>query len=802
MKHNGNGVGALSPPLEVNTLQAENEQLRARIAELESKQYAEANRTTRYMSALRRTALRLMRHNEVDNLLNTIIEDINTLTDTEHAILYLEDKSHPGTVLARVATGMFSGISGRKMTNGTGVTAKAFYSGAPEIVTNYQQWEQRTTEVIDQTIYSALGLPLKINNDVIGVIGLAHTDANKHFNEDDLPLLQSFADIAAIAIHNARLTQKLMSSEAKFRDLIEKSPFGICVSENNQLTLLNNAYKNMIGYSLEELADLNQHTSMALTHTDRLAKQEILLDSLENGDTDEFKQVKRYIHKNGDIVWANVQVIPTDDDRKLIFAEDITEEKHTKQALTDSELRFRMIFDTAAVGITTFDADGQIIDVNPAFIKMLGYTREELADMDFSDYSHPDDLEKERAVLANIPEDTTHRAIIEKRYFSKNQSMIWARVIYTLFPEGKRRGVAIIEDITEQKFAELAVIESEARFRILMETVPAIVFLYREGDLLYINPAAERMIDLSGVGTFTKRIDSVLKGAPSTGEIYHDIQIDTADGKTYWLDLWLSEIDLQGLPTILGTALDVSSRKHAIKHQLAFEAEQKRVDVLAEFVAHASHDFRTPLSTITTSLYLVERLDNFEQRKERINIIKRQVNILNTMIDDMLTLTRLDSKAYFNPGKLDLDELLASVIEKATALCDTKGLQLNTNIMDHPPFIHADGVLLGQAITNVIDNAYRYTDANGTIDFTCTSDDRFVSITVQDSGIGISEEEQKHIFERFYRVDRARSTSGTGLGLPIVKKIVERHQGTILVDSTDGEGSCFTIQLPVNTESQ
>lgn len=220
-----------------------------------------------------------------------------------------------------------------------------------------------------------------------------------------------------------------------------------------------------------------------------------------------------------------------------------------------------------------------------------------------------------------------------------------------------------------------------------------------------------------------------------------------------------------------------------------------------EFVSNVSHELKTPLSSIkvlTDSLILQEDVP-IEIYKEFFEDINLEVDRLNNIVTDLLTLVRLDQKEIpLNIKTLQLGELIQSILKRLTPLAKKKNITLAYKAQGDVA-AEIDEVKFSLALVNLIENAIKYTPDEGYVSVSLKEDGQNAMIAVADSGIGIAKEEQAKIFERFYRTDKTRNreTGGTGLGLSITYKTVIMHRGIIKVESEEGKGSIFTIQIPL-----
>lgn len=226
-------------------------------------------------------------------------------------------------------------------------------------------------------------------------------------------------------------------------------------------------------------------------------------------------------------------------------------------------------------------------------------------------------------------------------------------------------------------------------------------------------------------------------------------------------------------------------------------------DVRRDFVANVSHELKTPVTSIKGFIetLLDGAMDNPEDRRRFLEIIARQTNRLDSIIDDLLTLSRVEQEAETNQMALSPAKILP-ILNNAAGLCQSAAADKHIRIdIDCPANMEAcvNASLLEQAVVNLIDNAIKYSETDAEIAITAKAVDNELQIAVRDRGCGIAKEHLPRVFERFYRVDKARSRKlgGTGLGLSIVKHIAQSHKGTVTVESRLGEGSTFTIHLPI-----
>jgi len=228
---------------------------------------------------------------------------------------------------------------------------------------------------------------------------------------------------------------------------------------------------------------------------------------------------------------------------------------------------------------------------------------------------------------------------------------------------------------------------------------------------------------------------------------------------------------------------------------------KKLENIRRDFVANVSHELKTPITAITGSVETLLRgtPDRPDDNRRFLEMIARHSNRLSNLVDDLLSLARLESEVERAEMKLTRGRLV-EVLQASIQGCEEKGRRRRVDIAcscDPNLEVNVNQLQLEQAITNLIDNAIRYSEEDSRVSVKAVATDEEIIISVEDSGIGIASEHLPRLFERFYRVDKARSheAGGTGLGLAIVKHIASAHGGRVSVDSSPGRGSVFRIHL-------
>ena len=258
----------------------------------------------------------------------------------------------------------------------------------------------------------------------------------------------------------------------------------------------------------------------------------------------------------------------------------------------------------------------------------------------------------------------------------------------------------------------------------------------------------------------------------------------------------------------LSSRVEVRGKNEFAQLASAFNSMCERLEKLDmsrnQFVSNASHELKTPLSTMKILLETLLYQDTYDpqMQKEFLTDINKEIDRLNRIVSDLLTLVNIDSDGmHLNASELRLRDVVAEQVKRLSPLARERGIELSCLIRD-PCETVGDSLKLQQVFYNVIDNAIKYTPRGGEVHVELSRAGKRAVVRVEDTGIGIPAEDLPHIFDRFYRVDKARSreTGGTGLGLSIVRQIVLLHNGDIRAESEENKGSTFIIELPIITK--
>ncbi len=495
---------------------------------------------------------------------------------------------------------------------------------------------------------------------------------------------------------------------------------------------------------------------------------------------------------------------------------DITERERTAQALQRSEQDYRGLFESAHDAIIVMDpADQTVLDVNQRACEIYGFTRQEFLGLSLERIAQ-DVATTQQHIAATLAKGTDLH--FETAQYRRDGSLMDLEINASVVNfQGKRAILSINRDVTERKQVEAALRESQRRYHMAAEAGQVGVW---DWDLvtgaLYMDPVVETMLGYEAgemprrpsawgeivyrddIPQIQQALDNHLAGQTPYFEVEH--RMLHKDGSIHWaLARGTVMRDAEGRPyRLMGTDMDITARKLAEQEILELAIEKERSEILAAFVQDVSHEFANPISVIKNSVYLALNTADTDRRSRHLEVVNGQIFHVEKLVEGLLTMSRLDSGFPFRCEPVQVGDVLRAVYENLENAAARKNHSLVLDWADDLPPVMGDQKHLHLALRHLVDNAIQYTPPGGTITVRgATRGDQMV-IDVSDTGIGIAPDHLDAIFQRFFRVERARTERGAGLGLPIARAIIERHGGTIEVESTPGAGSTFRVFLPIS----
>lgn len=511
---------------------------------------------------------------------------------------------------------------------------------------------------------------------------------------------------------------------------------------------------------------------------------------------------------------------------------DVTAAVETRKTIEDNELRFRSTFENAAVGVALVGLDGRWLLINNKLSEILGYSRTELTKLTFQDITHPDDLEKDLDYVRAMLETKITTYSMEKRYIRKDKASVWVNLTVSLQTDDHHQPlyfISIVQDISERKKAEEQLSESKEQLTQLSNFMPQMVWATRpDGYHDFFN---QQWYDFCGLtfedtksGGWSKilhpedveRTWKIWNDSLQTGRLYETkYRMRRFDGEYRWLLARAMPFrNAQGvIVRWFGTCTDIHEQKTAEEQLEELIAERthklkRSNEDLQQFAHVASHDLKEPLRKVrlfTDQLINVIRNADYATAVPYLRKIDRSVSRMASMIDGVLDYSSMDSSPVI-VETVDLNTVVALIEFDLEALFEQKKAKL---IHETLPRVRGLNVLLQRVFSNLIYNSLKFSHPDRDLVITIESENvinhttegryfegQYARIMLHDNGIGFSNKHAETIFSPFTRLHSKDQYEGTGLGLALCRKIIERLHGHIYAVGEEGKGATFTILLP------
>ena len=496
---------------------------------------------------------------------------------------------------------------------------------------------------------------------------------------------------------------------------------------------------------------------------------------------------------------------------------DITDRKRAEEARRQSEARFSAAFAQAPVGMVLTTPEWKYVEMNQAYLDMLGHTREELFALSFDRVTHPDDVRLTRQFAEAHLKGEPVPPILEKRYLHKDGHHVWVRVSAVMRRDAGGQPtefLAIVENITERKRIEKALAASQAQLQQVFMQAPVAIVLFRGRDFVVelANPFYQAF--LPGRQLEGRRFKDIM---PELDQGVFDALNRVLDtGEPFTASDWLIPYDRNGIGVVenawfncvfnplrepdgevSGIIVVCSEETAQLRARKALEQANKELE---EFAYVASHDLQEPLRMVNIYTQLMARdLQPYmnDTSRDFAAQVAKGIKRMDQLLKDLLNFCRAIHTEKDETSVLqsaDLNASLAQALNTMQNRIEADGAVITTDFL---PSLRGDESQLAQVFQNLISNALKYRKASDSpiVKITSRREGSELVVSVQDNGIGFSEEYAERVFGLFKRLHKDEYP-GTGLGLAICKRIVERSGGRIWANSIVGEGSTFSFTLP------
>jgi len=625
-----------------------------------------------------------------------------------------------------------------------------------------------------------------------------------------------------------RMEQELRQNEAQLRFIIDQvDDVVFMLDADGHYQYFSPSCERVLGYRPDELIG---RSSASFIPPDDLPDIEQHYLSITKLREMSFSFQHRFLHKSGEYIWLETHSTNTYNAEGEVISivsisREITAQKLEIDELAEREALFRLLAEYTSDLIGRLDPDGTVTYISPQIKDILGYEASEIKGTRLFDKLHPDDVEQAWTNFQRIVDEPFQQLpLTEYRLQHRDGHYIWlegtGRAVIDAETGKARYVVGLNRDITERKAQRDALIESEARFRLLAEYANDMIALHdKEGNFIYVSPSCRLLLGYEQdelIGLNYKALIHPEDLASFSSNIYfktlddstiitkEDYRYKHKDGYFVWIE---TTARLAIKHTLMGESVRVSISRSIDKRKLAqiqlkenLKRERELNQQKLRFIEVITHEFRTPLTVILSSGELLdEHLEKLspEQMRKHIQKIIHQTIYTREIMDGVLLIAQSEVK------RLKAAWERVEIVSVAQGCFDQVysrrigGQQANFESHWDKLTIYSDERLLEQVIINLLDNAFKYTPAAGSILFRLDEEDAHLVITVSDTGIGIPEDEQARLFEPFTRGSNNSDISSVGIGLSIVQRSVDAMDGYVKVDSKLGAGTTFRVYLPL-----
>ncbi|KJS21976.1 MAG: hypothetical protein VR72_07725 [Clostridiaceae bacterium BRH_c20a] len=599
----------------------------------------------------------------------------------------------------------------------------------------------------------------------------------------------------------------LKEKEDIYRRYIEKSIDGVFLADSNGKYIdVNQAGCKMLGYTKGELLSKSISEVIAPDSLELCSRDFDLLK-----ETGEIRIERTLIKKDGTLIDVEINAFRISDNEYVAFCHDVSERKMAEKALMENEYLFRLITENMLDLITLIDQNGRFKYVSPSYKTILGYNSQELLGKPFFNFIHCDDNDKLFEEYNKAVEDKLYGKV-ECRFRNANNSYVWLEIAGNILktPDGEFQGAVLCSrDIGERKFSEKLLINSEKRYKRLVELSPDGILVLVNGTIVFANEAAKNILGIEKGNVLIGRKygsiihpDYLYASRQQINNIEQGFVIPLmvekyigSDGNVIFTEVTGTSFDYQNEPADLIVFRDITERKKAeekLEETRKVLFEKEKLALIGQMSAGMAHEIRNPLTAIRGYVQLI-KLKEYEKAKvdSYIDMVIEEIDRVNGLISDFLQLARPKEP---NLKKQSIQKMISEFLDIFVPQGLLQNIQVEYKAESGLQKCLFDKDQIKQVLLNLCKNSIDAMPTGGLLKIATrdTLDQKYFCIEVEDNGCGISPTRLNQLGTPFY----SDKEKGTGLGLSISYSIIRAHGGKIEVESTEGQGTKFIIFLP------
>jgi len=679
-----------------------------------------------------------------------------------------------------------------------------------------------------QDILSYLFLPIFRGTELWGFIGYDDCTDERFWSETEVNTLATLASSIGSYLQREALEYALKEKNAKYELALRGSQAGIWEMDlRTRETFISDQWQATFGHPLFREKGLSSEEYMELIHPEDRAMVELRLEKYLQSGQGTLDMEYRIRHVKGHYLWVFSRSAAEWDQNGVAIRvggsdSDITERRVHETLLAENERQYRELVNSLNDVVFESDIQGQFTFLNQAWEKLTGYTIAESIGKRGGSFVAADDEMIVPAVHNRIMQEDVSSVSQEFRYRKKDGKTVWVLM------EGNKvrdkNGTPIgyngtITNIQSRREAEFLLIESEAKYRLISENMTDLVTQHDfEGKITFVSSSLEEWLGYCPLNLPSNdpyyyfhpddvdhiRTNAIEKLKAGEQSIIINYRLRHAQGHYVWVESLTKYVfNPEGrMIAIQVSTRNITERKKAEEDiRYALEKEKELRDLKARFIVMASHEFRTPLATIQSSLDLLQHyfgqqvlVENIKTTKH-FSRIRNEIKKVTDLMNDILVLGKLEGgSTRLKLEKTDIIDLVNELIEDSFSQGkDPRLPEFSFSGFPRPIFI--DQQLMRHALSNLISNALKFSQGKAAPHIALNYLKNKVQLAITDYGIGIPKNEKNRIFESFYRGSNTTEFQGTGLGLVISKEFVELHHGKIWMSSVPGKKTVFTIEL-------